>query len=174
MHAALEGDQRAYCQLLEALSAHLRAVARHGCVRAGLSVAEAEDVVQETLLAIHLKRHTWDRSRPIAPWIAAIVRYKLIDAIRRRGVTQSIQVDELAEILPADDHSEVSDGYDAQRALTALDGKQRDILQSISIDGRSVRETAQKLQMKEVAVRVALHRALKKLAATYRHMGPGA
>jgi hypothetical protein len=44
----------------------------------------------------------------------------------------------------------------------------RDIVRSISIDGMSVRETANRLQMTEGAVRVALHRALKALAILYR------
>lgn len=167
MRAALDGDQRAYADLLESLCRHFRAAVRRACYGSGLSAADVEDIVQETLLAIHLKRHTWDRGRSIGPWLAAISRYKLIDAIRRRSGRASVQIDELAEILPAEPDESGLDRHDAERALDALGGRQREILQIISIDGGSVRDAAAKLRMTEVAVRVALHRALKKLAALY-------
>ena len=83
MRAAVNGDAGAYRQFLASLAPVLRATARRNCARVGLDGGEAEDVVQETLLAIHLKRHTWDLDRPIGPWITAIARHKLIDAIER-------------------------------------------------------------------------------------------
>src|SRR5271157_5484066 len=68
MRAAVNGDAGAYRQFLASLAPVLRATARRNCARVGLDGGEAEDVVQETLLAIHLKRHTWDLDRPIGPW----------------------------------------------------------------------------------------------------------
>ena len=68
MRAAIDGDEAAYRQLLESLSHGLRAAARRGFVYAGAPPNDAEDVVQETLLALHLKRHTWDSSQPLGPW----------------------------------------------------------------------------------------------------------
>ena len=62
MRAANGGDAAAYNRLLTRLAPAVRAVARRGLSRAGLGPEEAEDVVQETLLAIHLKRHTLDPS----------------------------------------------------------------------------------------------------------------
>lgn len=168
MRAALDGDQQAYTDLLESLCRHLRAAVRRACSRWGLAADDVEDIIQETLLAVHLKRHTWDRERSIGPWLTAISRYKLIDALRRRNGYVSVQLDELAEILPAEPDDHGMEHRDARRALEALGGKQREILQIISIEGGSVRDAATKLQMNEVAVRVALHRALKKLAALYR------
>ena len=174
MHAALDGDERAYRRLLESLASHLRAAVRGSCARAGLASADVEDVVQETLLAIHLKKHTWDRSRSAGPWITAIVRYKLIDSIRRRGGREQIQIDELEAILPAEEADENSDRQDAQRVLASLGERQRQIVQYIAIDGCSMREAGEKLNMNEGAVRVALHRALKKLAGLYRDGNAGA
>src|SRR6266446_5026443 len=84
MRAAMTGDEGAYRQLLVSLAPHVRAVARSRCRRFGAPEGEIEDLVQEVLLTIHLKRGTWDQSRPIGPWVAAIARNKLIDGLRRR------------------------------------------------------------------------------------------
>ena len=83
MHAANSGDAAAYARLLRALLPVLRSLARKAVARGAMEV-EAEDIVQETLIAIHLKRHTWIETEPLGPWIRAIVRHKLIDALRRR------------------------------------------------------------------------------------------
>ena len=72
MRAALAGDGEAYRRLLIELSPYLRNLCRKACARAGLAPSEAEDAVQETLLAIHLKRHTWDPAQGLTPWIADI------------------------------------------------------------------------------------------------------
>ena len=62
----------------------LRALVRKGLTRAGRSVDDCEDIVQEALLAVHLKRHTWDHSQPLEPWVRAIAGYKLVEHLRRR------------------------------------------------------------------------------------------
>ena len=84
MRAANRGDAVAYARLLASLTPVLRGLARQSLSRTRLE-SDFEDVVQETLLAIHLKRHTWDETRPFGPWVRAIIRHKLIDAARRRG-----------------------------------------------------------------------------------------
>ena len=83
MTASLDGDARAYHQLLERLTSHLRAYYRHRLTRIGHGPTEAEDLLQEALIAIHTHRHTYDRSRPFTPWIHAISRYKFLDYLRR-------------------------------------------------------------------------------------------
>lgn len=84
MQASLNGDDGAYRELLESLSRFLRIVSRRLCNKYGMAPSESEDVVQEVLLTVHLKRHTWDPSRPIGPWITAITRDKLVDVLRHR------------------------------------------------------------------------------------------
>lgn len=168
MRAAIDGDSGAYRRLFETLTPALRASARRNCARMGLSADEAEDIVQETLLAIHLKRHTWDMGRPIAPWIRTIARHKLIDARRRRGERAPQPVDEFADILAADGAEDAQDRGDLDRLIEKLDERPRDLVRSLSVEGRSVQETAVRLNMSEGAVRVALHRAIKSLAALYR------
>ena len=100
MRSAISGDDAAYSRLLKAVTPVLRAGARRGLTRAGQPVDQSEDIVQDFLLAVHLKRHTWDASAPFAPWLFAIARNKLIDALRRRGRRVFVNIDDFAEILP--------------------------------------------------------------------------
>lgn len=167
MRSAIAGDSRAYQRLLTALAPHLRMMARKRCEQFGAPTSEAEDVVQEVLLAIHLKRGTWDPSRPLGPWISAIVHNKLVDSMRRRGRQASVPLEDVIATLESDEGVNASDRIDIERVLDRLKDPQRTIVQSISIEGSSVRETANRLKMTEVAVRVSLHRALKALAALY-------
>ncbi|KGD96497.1 MULTISPECIES: sigma-70 family RNA polymerase sigma factor [Rhizobium/Agrobacterium group] len=167
MRLAIAGDSRAYQKLLTALTPHLRMMARKRCEQFGAPTSEAEDVVQEVLLAIHLKRGTWDPSRPLGPWISAIVHNKLVDSMRRRGRQASVPLEDVIATLESDERVNTSDRIDIERVLDRLKDPQRTIVQSISIEGSSVRETADRLKMTEVAVRVSLHRALKALAALY-------
>lgn len=168
MRAGIAGDARAYRRFLEAVTPYLRGLARRGCERYGASIGDSEDVVQETLLALHLKRGTWDESRPIGPWIATIARNKLIDALRRGGRRINVPIDEVMDTLEARETETELDVQDADRLLGQLNERQREIVQAMSIESLSARETAQRLDMSEGAVRVALHRALKSLAALYK------
>lgn len=168
MRSAIDGDGAAYKRLLTDLSRALRATVKRGIGGAGLQGADAEDVVQDVILAIHTKRHTWDRTKPIGPWIMAITRNKLIDEIRRRGRRTEVPIDGLLDVLEAPGHDDAIHAHDAARVLDGLKGKARDIVQSIAIDGRTTKEVADRLGMSEVAVRVQLHRSLKSLADVYQ------
>src|SRR5512141_1365425 len=83
MRAGLRGDTAAYRALLGRLSANLRGYYKGRLARIGRSATEAEDLVQESLLAIHTRRHTYDPGEALTPWVYAIARYKLIDHLRR-------------------------------------------------------------------------------------------
>jgi RNA polymerase sigma factor (sigma-70 family) len=168
MRAAMAGDGQAYNRFLSAVTPHLRAMARRRSDQFGAPRSEAEDIVQEVLLAVHLKRGTWDPGRPIGPWLSTIVRNKLIDSLRRRGRHANVPLEDVVATLEAEEQTDVSDRLDAEHLLQKLKDPQRDIVRSISIQGAGVRETAERLKMSEGAVRVALHRALKSLAALYR------
>jgi RNA polymerase sigma factor (sigma-70 family) len=168
MRAAIQGDEAAYRDLLGMLAVALRATVGRACDRAGIGKGDLEDIVQESLLAIHLKRHTWRPRDPIGPWIAAIARNKLVDALRRRGRRVEIAIDDVAAILPIEEARMGLASRDIERMLAHLNARQGDIVRCVSIEGRSARETAERLNMTEGAVRVSLHRALKALAAIYR------
>jgi len=97
LRAAISGDVGAYRRFLEDVTPRLRAMARRRCERYGALANDVEDIVQEVLLAIHLKRGTWDQSRPIGPWISTIVRNKLVDTLRRRGRHVSVPIEDIVD-----------------------------------------------------------------------------
>ena len=163
----LSGENPAYHQFLLELSGHLRAFLRGRLTRLP---DEVEDIVQETLLAIHNQRHTYDASQPLTAWVYAIARYKMVDMLRRhavRGALHDPLDDELAIFATPD-----NDAGDARRDLAILlaqlpDG-QRLPIQYMKLEGRSVVEAARLTGMSESAVKVAVHRGLKKLALLIR------
>jgi RNA polymerase sigma-70 factor (ECF subfamily) len=167
MRAAIEGDEAAYSQLLRSLAPALRAGVRRGLARTGLSGVDAEDILQETLIAIHLKRHTWDRDAPVTPWVFAIAHHKLIDALRRHGRRVFVPIDDIADAL--EDQSEPpASSHEVERHVRQLSPRQQDVVRAIAMDGRSISETATRLGMSEGAVRVSFHRGLAALAAKMR------
>jgi RNA polymerase sigma-70 factor, ECF subfamily len=167
MRAANRGDSVAYNRLLTSLAPAIRSVARRGFGRAGLVPEEAEDVVQETLLAIHLKRHTWDPTLPLGPWVRAIARNKLIDAIRRRGRRDYVPIDDVIDTLASDTAEPTPLPGKLDQHLQSLPDRQQSVVRAISLDGASIRETASRLNMSEGAVRVALHRGLAALSVKF-------
>ena len=172
MRAARNGDDEAYRQLLGRVAIWLRSIARRGLVRAGRGVEDSEDIVQETLLAMHLKRDSWDDSQPLEPWLRAIAHHKLVDQLRRRGFRDHVDIDDHAGTLAAPQAGEAGSAADARQMLSGLPERQRRIVEAISIEGRSARDVGSRLGMSEGAVRVALHRALKALAIAYRKDRP--
>lgn len=172
MRLARNGDDEAYRRLLVRVAVWLRGVARRGLVRAGRSVEDSEDIVQETLLVMHLKRASWDDTQPLEPWLHAIARHKLIDHLRRKGFADHVDLDLHAETLAAPEAAEAGASADARQMLSSLGERQRHIVEAISIEGRSARDVGARLGMSEGAVRVALHRALRALAAAYGRERP--
>jgi RNA polymerase sigma-70 factor, ECF subfamily len=168
MRSAIAGDSAAYHRLLKAVTPVLRAATRRGLARAGQPVDQSEDIVQEILLAVHLKRHTWDATAAFAPWLFAIARNKLIDALRRRGRRVFVDIDDFAETLPGEAAEPTASASEVDAHLQALPARQREVLQSIAVDSASIKDTAAKLSMSEGAVRVALHRGLASLTAKMR------
>ena len=172
MRAANRGNAGSYHRLLHELAPLLRGVASRGFARYGLGSEDVEDVVQETLLAVHLKRHTWDERQRLLPWVRAIAQNKLIDSLRRRGRRVHVPIDDISETFAGDEPPAEMNGVDAERVMASLKGRQRAIVLAISIEGASAREVAQRLGMTEGAVRVALHRALQSLAKAFRTNPP--
>ncbi|GLK67222.1 sigma-70 family RNA polymerase sigma factor [Hansschlegelia plantiphila] len=168
MKAADAGDASAYRRLLGELATFLRAVVRRRSASFSLAAADVEDVVQETLLAIHLKRGTWDPGQPVGPWVAAIARNKMIDALRRRGRRVDVPIDDFVETLPAPAEDEQLSARETEKLLSVLKGRQHAVVKAITVEGADIRATAARLDMSEGAVRVALHRGLAALAEAYR------
>lgn len=163
LRSGLAGDERAYADFLHRIGGFVRAYARRRIVYGGI---DPEDIVQETLLAIHLKRHTWQSGSPVSPWVYAIARYKLNDAFRRKGRRPEIELGDDMDFA-AEEPQEQAHEHEIDRALEALAPSQRSVVASISVDGRSIAETAKTLGMSEGAVRVALHRGLTAIAKRF-------
>jgi RNA polymerase sigma-70 factor (ECF subfamily) len=163
LRASIAGDERAYAAFLENVAARVRAFARR---RMALGGVDAEDVVQETLLAIHLKRHTWRQDAPVLPWVFAIARFKMIDAFRSSGRAKEVDIEAFSETL-AEPETESASRRDIGRAIEALTPAQKAVVSSISVEGCSIADTARALDMSEGAVRVAFHRGLAAIAARF-------
>jgi len=163
----LAGDAAAYHECLKALSAHLRAFLRRRLVRLP---DEVEDLVQETLLAIHNQRHTYDAGQPLTAWIHAIARYKLVDLLRRRAVREALNdpLEDELDLFVASDTEAADARRDVARLLERLPDRQRLPIVHMKLEGLSVTETARVTGMSESAVKVGVHRGLRALAAMIR------
>lgn len=164
LRAAMAGDERAYQRFLSMVALRVRALARRLTAPGG--GVEAEDIVQDTLLAIHLKRHTWRQDEPVLPWIFAIARFKAIDAFRRRGRRVELDIADFSDTLAAPEGEAISQ-RDLGRALDTLSPSQKAVVASVSVEGQSIAETADALGMTNTAVRVALHRGLAAIARRF-------
>ncbi len=166
MTASLAGDATAHRALLVALSGRLRGYYKGRLARIGRGAAEAEDLVQEALLAIHTGRHTYDCAQPFTPWVRAIARYKLVDHLRRtRAWLADVPIEDAADVMAQDDFVGVESAYDLRRLLAGLPVKMRRAIECVKIEGKSVAETAALCGFSESAVKVNVHRGLKALAA---------
>ncbi len=165
MLASLDGDAASHRTLLDQLSRHLRAFYKRHLARIGRGPEEAEDLVQEALLAIHLKRHTFDVETLLTPWVHAIARYKLIDYLRRNRASQAnLPIGDHNELAAADDQIAVESTHDIGQLLNRLPTKVRHAIESVKLEGRSVAETAVRYDMTESGVKVSIHRGIKALA----------
>ena len=167
MRAERRGEAVAYERMLKEVAAALRRSLASRLVRAGLGAHEAEDLVQEILIGLHGKRHTWDSTRPFLPWLHAITRYKLIDFTRhrRRETTRRVDLplEDWLKIVeaPADDASRST--VEVDRHLAVLPVSQRKIVRAIAVEGASVRDVSLRFATSEGAVRVTIHRAIRRL-----------
>ena len=168
MLRGLAGDGAAYRVLLQSLSGHLRAYFRRRL--AGLP-DEVEDLVQETLLAVHNQRHTYEPGQPLTAWVYAIARYKMVDLLRRRSAREALHdpIDESEELLAANDVAGATDAKrDVAQLLSGLPDRWRLPIMHVKLEGLSVAEAAKRTGMSESAVKVGVHRGLKALAARMR------
>ena len=160
----LAGDRAAYHAFLKDLSAHLRAFLRRRM--SGLP-DDVEDLLQESLLAVHNQRHTYDADHPLTAWVQAIAKYKLVDLLRRRAghELRNDRFDDDFEPLAASDTEAADARRDVAKLLQLLPDRQRLAIVHMKIEGLSAVETARVTGMSESAVKVGVHRGLKALAA---------
>lgn len=161
MTAAQAGDAVVYRALLAELAAWLR---RYYSSR--LPPPMIEDAVQDVLLAVHEKRHTYDPSRPFGPWLAAIARYKWIDHIRALKSDTTLPLDE--NIGVADHGEAVLAGSALRRVLGDLKPAQAEVIRLVKIEGYSIEEASKTTGQSVSLVKVNIHRGLKRLASLLR------
>jgi RNA polymerase sigma-70 factor (ECF subfamily) len=164
---AQAGDEAAYRQALQLLSTRLRAYLRR---RMTGVPDQVEDLLQETLLALHLQRGTHDPALPVSAWAVAIARHKLVDLWRRRGRRDGLHdtLDDVDEHLLA---AETEDGHarrDLQALLQALPPAQSQAIVLTKLEGLSVAEAAARTGATVAAIKVQVHRGLKRLALLVR------
>lgn len=165
--AGLDGDAAAYHRFLQRLGALLRGYFRR---RLQSLPDEVEDLVQETLLAVHTQRHTYRPGSPLTAWVHAVARYKLVDLWRRRERHEALNDpldDDLAVFAQADDEASLA-RRDLSRLLGGLPDHQRLPIQHTKLEGLSVQEAARLTGMSESAVKVGVHRGLKALARQWK------
>ena len=172
MRAERRGDAVAYEHLLKEVAVMLRRLIRSRLAKFALRMDETEDVVQEILIGLHGKRHTWDDTRPFMPWLHTITRYKFIDTARRlrRDAARHVNItmEEMAEIFAAPSEDADRTMHDIDRHLADLPSSQRQVVRALGVEGATVRATAERLHTSEGSVRVLYHRALKRLTANAR------
>ena len=166
----LDGDSVAYHAFLKDLSAHLRAFLRR---RLPHLPDEIEDLVQESLLAVHNQRHTYDVGQPLTAWVHAIAKYKLVDLMRRRESRDLLTepLDDENDIFSSADADAAEARRDVAKLLEQLPDRQRLPILHVKLQGLSVVETARITGMSAAAVKVGVHRGLKALAARIRGDG---
>ena len=157
MADAQRGDRAAYRLVLD--QSH-RWLTRYFARR--IAPGLIDDLVQDTLLSVHAKRATFDAGRPYLPWLAAIARYRWIDALRRTRVFDELE-DNCAIIASSED--ELFARLSLSRLMAGLTSAQSSAITLTRIEGKSVAEAATICGQSEAAVKVNVHRGLRKLAS---------
>jgi len=163
----LAGDERAYHVFLRDLAAHLRAYLRKRLVN---MQDDVEDLVQESLLAVHNQRHTYDPRQPLTAWVHAIAKYKMVDLLRRRANREQLNdsFDDNFDMFSSADGDAAEAHRDLHVLLLQLPERQRLPIIHVKLEGLSVAEAAQRTGMSPSAIKVGVHRGLKALAAKIR------
>ena len=165
MVAGLGGDAGAHRELLERLSRQLRGYYKGQLDRIRRGPVEAEDLVQEALIAIHTRRHTYDPSQPFTPWVYAIARYKFVDYLRRDHASlKDLPIEDVKEVTSREDQGQVESSLDLEKLLSELPPNMRAAIRAVKLDGLSVSEAAARSGMSESNVKVSVHRGLKAMA----------
>jgi RNA polymerase sigma factor (sigma-70 family) len=159
MIRALDGDAAVYQALLSSLVPLLRSFFGRRIGRNDV----VEDLVQETLIAVHSRRATFDRDRPFSAWLYAIARYKMVDHFRRSHREQLN--DELDETLAAADfEAATSAAIDVEMLLSKLPAKQRNAIRATKIDGYALDEVANASGISQSDAKMSVYRGLKRLS----------
>jgi RNA polymerase sigma-70 factor (ECF subfamily) len=159
------GDGAAYRLLLVEVTPWIRASAR-AMLR---DAAEAEDAVQDALLTLHQVRHTYDPTRPFKPWLATVAKRRILDRMdgARRRLSRHAPV-EAAENVASETFSAHGPNTQEQglradelrAAIAKLPKGQRQALELLKLQEKSLAEAAAETGLSITALKVATHRAM--------------
>ncbi len=166
MIRGLEGDAAAHTELLRDLARLLRSYFGR---RLSRDAADIEDLVQETLIAVHTRRSSYDRDRPFTAWAFSMARYKMVDEFRRHGERISVPLEEAAELFANDERDGIAAGVDLEHLMAELPAGQRESIRGVKIDGLSVAEVSRRSGLSQSNVKVSIHRGIKTLINRSRH-----
>jgi RNA polymerase sigma-70 factor (ECF subfamily) len=163
MILAQSGDERAYQELLSDLARVLRGYVHRKVGRE----SDVEDIVQEVLISIHRSRHTFEQDRPIGPWIFAIAKRRIIDHLRVGSrLSRELQGDDWDNewwLERAGGDAVAENMRDLYREFQNLSEQKRQAVRLVALEGRSTRQAAEIMEMKESAFRVMFHRTVHSL-----------
>lgn len=164
MARAQDGDRDAYRHLLNEITPYLRSLA----ARYHRDTRDIEDSVQDTLLTVHVIRHTYDPRRPFTPWLVAVARRRIIDRLRqqKRSLSREARLEAEHETFVARETnlSEVaSDERTLREAVESLPPGQRQAVKLLKLEEMSLREAARVTGLSVAALKVATHRAITNL-----------
>jgi RNA polymerase sigma-70 factor (ECF subfamily) len=166
MRSSQAGDAESYRRLLVRVRTMLQKYVENSFARFGLgSRGGQEDVLQDILLAIHLKRHTFDPEQFFLPWLYAVARYKLIDHLRKNKVSlrSTVSIDDELENVETLMPLEVGVDLDIETLFESLPEKQKVVLKLVKIEGLSVDEASKRTGFSQSDIKVTVHRAIKSL-----------
>jgi RNA polymerase sigma-70 factor (ECF subfamily) len=163
MLAALDGDAAAYRALLKEADALLRRY--YGRRLFGVAANAADDLVQETLMAVHARRLTFDREQRFTAWLYAIAHYKLVDYFRRAKIRQTVPIGDDDQFFAPDETEAATAKRDVDALLETIPAKPAELIRQVKLEGATVSEAAARVGMTETAAKVSIHRGLKALAA---------
>jgi RNA polymerase sigma factor (sigma-70 family) len=167
MRSAQGGDADAYAVLMQELAVRVRQIVRHR--RAFLEHTDVEDLVQDVLLSVHAVRATYDARRPFIPWLLAITRNRLVDAVRRyaRHGAHEVGVDNLDVTFFSNSTNTMTTTYGdpeaLREAIADLPAGQRSAIEMLKLREMSLKEAATVSGTSVGALKVATHRAMDAL-----------
>jgi RNA polymerase sigma-70 factor (ECF subfamily) len=164
MGLSLKGDREIYEKLLSRVAGLVRGYLTNTASRRTLDSGHVEDLVQEVLLAIHRKKHLYSTDKPILPWLFAIAKYKLIDHLRAEKRRPCLQLDETIDpAAPSSESLSEDQAFELEELLVSLSPLQKDILLMAKVERIPLAQIAEKFHMSLSAVKVTVHRTLKKV-----------
>jgi len=174
MSASQSGERAAYERLLREITPFIRSIVR----RHSSNNADIEEMVQDTLLTVHRVRHTFDPSRPFGPWLAAIASRRSIDALRRRIRVSRHETPEdgiyetFSDGAANSDMESVRSAEEVGELLQRLPPRQREAVEALKLRQMSLKEASAASGQSVAALKVNVHRALKRLRAMFQERAP--